>query len=220
MDVLSDVLREMRLTGAVYFDVHAGAPWIATTPGSASICASVMPEFEHVVAFHIMMDGRAWAQLIDEPQSALYLEAGDAVIVPRGHSHSLSSEQGNRAEPDLEHVSAGAARHAAVRVQPVRRPGREGAHHLRFSRLQRTTLQPGARSAAAAAAREAVERGRQPHVRPDARRAGRKPATARGRRNDPVEGQRADVSATPCVSTSTACPRIPRDGSRHCATGT
>ena len=39
MDVLSDVLREMRLTGAVYFDVHAGAPWIATTPGSASICA-------------------------------------------------------------------------------------------------------------------------------------------------------------------------------------
>ena len=48
MDVLSDVLREMRLTGAVYFDVHAGAPWIATTPGSASICARVMPEFEHV----------------------------------------------------------------------------------------------------------------------------------------------------------------------------
>ena len=101
MDVLSDVLREMRLTGAVYFDVHAGAPWIATTPGSASICASVMPEFEHVVAFHIIMDGRACAQLIDNPQSALWLEAGDAVIVPRGHSHSLSSEQGNRAEPDF-----------------------------------------------------------------------------------------------------------------------
>lgn len=101
MDVLSDALRQMRLTGAVYFDVHAGAPWIATTPGSASICAKVMPEFEHVVAFHIMMDGGAWAQLIDEPQSALYLAAGDAVIVARGHSHSLSSEQGDRSEPDL-----------------------------------------------------------------------------------------------------------------------
>jgi AraC-like DNA-binding protein len=101
MDVLSDVLREMRLTGAVYFDVHAGAPWIATTPGSASICARVMPEFEHVVAFHIMMDGNAWAQIIDEPQTALHLEAGDAVIVPRGHSHSLSSERDDRAEPDL-----------------------------------------------------------------------------------------------------------------------
>jgi AraC-like DNA-binding protein len=101
MDVLSDVLREMRLTGAVYFDVHAGAPWIATTPGSASICEHVMPEFEHVIAFHIMMDGNAWAQLTDEPESALYLDAGDAVIVPRGHSHIVSSERDDRAEPDL-----------------------------------------------------------------------------------------------------------------------
>src|SRR5688572_10047334 len=101
MDVLSDVLREMRLTGAVYFDVHAGAPWIATTPGSASICAQVMPEFEHVVAFHILMEGRAWAQILDEPESALHLEAGDAVIVARGHSHIMSSERDDRAEPDL-----------------------------------------------------------------------------------------------------------------------
>jgi AraC-like DNA-binding protein len=99
MDVLSDVLREVRLTGAVYFDVHAGAPWVVTTPGSARICASVMPEFEHVVAFHIIMNGRAWAQRIDEPQSAFCLDTGDAVIVARGHSHSLSSEQGSRSEP-------------------------------------------------------------------------------------------------------------------------
>jgi AraC-like DNA-binding protein len=102
MDVLSDVLREIRLTGAVYFDIHAGAPWIATTPGSASICASVMPEFEHVIAFHIMIDGGAWAHIVDEPQSALYLDAGDAVIFPRGHSHTLSSEQNDRAEPDFD----------------------------------------------------------------------------------------------------------------------
>jgi AraC-like DNA-binding protein len=99
MDVLSDVLREMRLTGAVYFDIHAGAPWIGTTPSSSSICASVMPEFQHVVAFHIILDGRAWVQLLDEPQSAICLDAGDAVIVPRGHSHSLSSEPGKRLEP-------------------------------------------------------------------------------------------------------------------------
>ena len=29
MDVLSDVLRAIRLTGAVYFDLHARAPWAA-----------------------------------------------------------------------------------------------------------------------------------------------------------------------------------------------
>jgi AraC-like DNA-binding protein len=60
-----------------------------------------MPEFEHVIPFHIMMDGTAWAHTVDEPQTALYLDAGDAVIFPRGHSHTLSSEQDASAEPDL-----------------------------------------------------------------------------------------------------------------------
>jgi AraC-like DNA-binding protein len=90
MDVLSDVLREVRLTGAVYFDVHAGAPWVATTPGSASICAGVMPEFDHVIGFHIVLDGRGWAQLVDDSRPAICLDVGDAVIIARGDGHSMS----------------------------------------------------------------------------------------------------------------------------------
>lgn len=100
MDVLSDVLREVRLTGAVYFDVHAGAPWVAATPGSASICADVMPEFEHVIGFHVVLDGRGWAQLIDESQPAMCLDVGDAVIIARGDGHSISSEAGTHAVPN------------------------------------------------------------------------------------------------------------------------
>jgi AraC-like DNA-binding protein len=94
VDVLSDVLREVRLTGAVYFDIHAGAPWVASTPGSATICAGVMPEFEHVIAFHIMLDGRGWAQLADQSEPALCLDAGDAVIIARGDGHSIASKPG------------------------------------------------------------------------------------------------------------------------------
>jgi AraC-like DNA-binding protein len=103
MDVLSDVLREIRLTGAVYFDIRAGAPWVASTPGSASICSGVMPEFEHVIAFHIMLDGRGWAQLADESQPAMCLDTGDAVIVARGDGHSIASEPGKHtvSNPDL-----------------------------------------------------------------------------------------------------------------------
>ena len=102
MDVLSDVLREVRLTGAVYFDVHAGAPWVAATPGSASICADVMPEFEHVIGFHVVLDGRGWAQLIDKSQAAIRLDAGDAVIIARGDGHSICSEPGTNAVPNVE----------------------------------------------------------------------------------------------------------------------
>jgi hypothetical protein len=35
MDMLSDVLRAVRLTGAVYFTIDGSAPWVAeTSPGA------------------------------------------------------------------------------------------------------------------------------------------------------------------------------------------
>jgi AraC-like DNA-binding protein len=101
VDVLSDVLREVRLTGAVYFDVHAGAPWVASTPGSASICAAVMPDFEHVIAFHIMLDGRGWAQLAHAAQAPTCLDAGDAVIIAHGDGHAIASDPMQSGSPDV-----------------------------------------------------------------------------------------------------------------------
>jgi AraC-like DNA-binding protein len=101
MDVLSDVLRAVRLTGAVYFDIKAREPWVAATPPISSICGKVMPGFEHVIAFHIMMDGWCWAQLADESQPEVRLEAGDAVVFVRGDAHFMSTEPGERAPPDF-----------------------------------------------------------------------------------------------------------------------
>ena len=43
MDALSDVLRAVRLTGAVFFDVHASAPWVAETPPGESIVGTIFP---------------------------------------------------------------------------------------------------------------------------------------------------------------------------------
>jgi AraC-like DNA-binding protein len=97
LDVLSDVLRTVRLTGAVYFDIHARAPWVAETPATARIRTKVMPESEHVIAFHIIMDGWCWAYLTDEPQSAVHMKAGDALIVVGGDSHIMGTE---RTKPD------------------------------------------------------------------------------------------------------------------------
>lgn len=103
MDVLSDVLRAVRMSGALYFDVHAGAPWVAETPRAGSIGAYVMPQSEHVIAFHILLDGSAWAQLADLSQPAICLQAGDAVMFTRGDDHFLGSERGKRsaANPEL-----------------------------------------------------------------------------------------------------------------------
>ena len=102
MDVLSDVLQAVRLTGAVYFDMHARAPWVAATPAASTIGERIMPGFEHVIAFHIVMDGSCWAQLADASQPVIRLEGGDAVIFVRGDAHYLTSEPGQRQAPNLD----------------------------------------------------------------------------------------------------------------------
>jgi AraC-like DNA-binding protein len=102
VDVLSDVLRVVRLTGAVYFDVHARAPWVAESPPGPTICAGVMPEFEHLICFHIVMSGACWVQLADESQPAIRLDAGDAVIFAGGDGHVMASEPGKRSVPNMD----------------------------------------------------------------------------------------------------------------------
>ncbi len=102
MDVLSEVLRAVRLTGAIYFDINAREPWVAESPATSAICTNVMPEFEHVVSFHIMLDGWCWVQLADNSEPVLKLEAGDAVIIPGGEAHVMSTEKGLRSKPDMQ----------------------------------------------------------------------------------------------------------------------
>jgi AraC-like DNA-binding protein len=42
-DVLSDVLRAVRLTGGVYFDFDLSSPWVAEPSPSRTIAGTVMP---------------------------------------------------------------------------------------------------------------------------------------------------------------------------------
>ncbi|HKE43236.1 MAG TPA: AraC family transcriptional regulator [Steroidobacteraceae bacterium] len=102
LDVLSDVLRAVRLTGAIYFDIHARHPWVAETPPISKIGANVMPDFDHVIAFHIMLDGWCWAQLDNQSEPPIRLESGDAVLFVRGDAHYMSTEVGRRSSPNLD----------------------------------------------------------------------------------------------------------------------
>lgn len=102
MDVLSEVLRAVRLTGAVYFDVPARAPWVADTPPLADFSDRVMPGFEFVIPFHILLAGRCWAELREGAEPPVPMEVGDAVLIPQGEAHALASEPGLHSEPDYE----------------------------------------------------------------------------------------------------------------------
>jgi AraC-like DNA-binding protein len=99
MDVLSDVLRAVRLTGAIYFDIDAGSPWVGESPGTAEIAAAVMPEAEHVISFHAVISGSCWAALGDRSAPPVPVNAGDVVVFPGGAPNVMSSTPGMRGEP-------------------------------------------------------------------------------------------------------------------------
>ena len=102
MDVLSNVLSAVRLTGAIFFDHHAYVPFVGASPPSDAIAGQVMPGAGHVIQFHAVLSGSCWIALTDDPGSSTRLDAGDIVVVPAGDAHILSSAPGMRADPNLD----------------------------------------------------------------------------------------------------------------------
>jgi AraC-like DNA-binding protein len=91
MDALSDLLRVVQLTGAVYLDGAFSAPWCVIGASDSALCAAYLPPSERVVSFHLVTEGTCWAMLPNDRGSALQVEAGDVVVVPQGESHLLGS---------------------------------------------------------------------------------------------------------------------------------
>ena len=88
-DTLSDLLRSVRVRGAVFYYVSCRAPWSAEAPPAREIAAAVMPGCEHVMEYHMIARGSGWAAVAG--QAPVRLAAGDIVMFPQGDGHVLSS---------------------------------------------------------------------------------------------------------------------------------
>lgn len=99
-DVLSEVLRAVRLTGAVFFKVDGAAPWVAEAPEAKKVAPFVMPGAEHVVEYHIVTKGSCWGGLVGEPP--VQLHAGDVIVFPQGDAHIMSSAPGMRGPQEID----------------------------------------------------------------------------------------------------------------------
>jgi AraC-like DNA-binding protein len=94
--VLSDVLRTVRLTGALFFPMEVSSPWVDEVPAATAFAAIVSPGAQHVVSYHIVTDGACWAALREGPP--VHLEAGDILVIPHGDPYSMSSAPGLRSQ--------------------------------------------------------------------------------------------------------------------------
>ena len=88
MDALSDVLRAVRLSGALFFRVEARAPWGLELPDGATLAPSVSPRAQHVISYHVVTDGECWGMV--QGETPVRLEAGDVLVLPRGDAYAMS----------------------------------------------------------------------------------------------------------------------------------
>lgn len=101
-DVLSDVLRAVRLTGAQFFLVDASSPWVAEVPEASLVAPAILPGAQHLVSYHLLTRGRCWAGGAGE--SGLWLEAGDVLVVPHGDLYTLATSPVTVGEQPIESV--------------------------------------------------------------------------------------------------------------------
>ncbi len=90
MDVLSEVLKAVKLDGAVFFNGEFSAPWCAREPDADTMAAYLSTRASHIIIFHLILDGRAYAR-VEMDGRAVPLEAGDIIIVPHGDAHLMGN---------------------------------------------------------------------------------------------------------------------------------
>lgn len=77
MDVLSDILSKLKLSGTLYFRTSFTSPW-----------SIKVPEYLNVARFHYAHRGNCFVR-INADQPAVSLLQGDLLIIPKGASHTL-----------------------------------------------------------------------------------------------------------------------------------
>jgi AraC-like DNA-binding protein len=92
VDVLSDVLRSVRLVGALFFEANFTAPWCVTAQIRVEHCQPYLAGLVQVIGFHVVLEGAMLVTIEGEPP--LRLRAGQMVLFPRYDVHMLASATG------------------------------------------------------------------------------------------------------------------------------
>lgn len=92
MDALSDLLRAVQLSGAVFLNGDFKAPWCLITEADSGLRTAFLPRTDRVVSYHLITEGACWARLVDGSGPGLRIETGELLVVPQGEAHVLGSD--------------------------------------------------------------------------------------------------------------------------------
>ena len=98
VDLLSDVLTLVRLTGALMFRVDVTGPWgVAGDPTIDKFAPVLPPGTSHVIAFHAVLAGECWFRHASCGWFAV--PAGHVAVIAHGDRHDLCDRPGRPTAP-------------------------------------------------------------------------------------------------------------------------
>jgi len=90
MDVLSDTLQVVRLSGAIFLDASLALPWAFEAPSSDQLAQYLRLPTDCVALFHILVRGEGWFAV--PGYTPVLLRAGDAILLPHCTPHRMCSD--------------------------------------------------------------------------------------------------------------------------------
>ena len=103
MDALSELLRTVKLSGALFFNAHCYAPWCVQAAPSGSFRPFIRQPSTHVIEFHVVTEGRGYIRVGNETTP---LTAGDIAIVPHGDPHRMGNGLVTAANDGMESLES------------------------------------------------------------------------------------------------------------------
>ncbi|WP_325063179.1 AraC family transcriptional regulator [Halovulum marinum] len=97
-DPLTDALRMVKLTGAVFHLVDASTPWGVEIPRAQDYSPIILPRAQHVISYHIILKGAGWIEI--PGVASTWFEAGDILVLAHGDPYALLSAPGQTPEFD------------------------------------------------------------------------------------------------------------------------
>ncbi len=129
-DPLSDVLRSVKLTGALFFMVDAGWPWGLEVPEAAAFAPIILPRARHVVSYHVILEGGGVAWVAGE--APVRFAPGDVLVIPHADGYGMACRPGQPGSLTVEEEIGFFRDMAAGRLPFVIEEGGGGAERTRF----------------------------------------------------------------------------------------
>src|SRR5439155_26391380 len=87
MDVFSEVLKAVKLDGAMFYNAEFSAPWCLCSPASPTLAPYLSAGSRHVIILHLLTEGHGYAQ-VEGDAGPRPPDARDILIVPHGDPHA------------------------------------------------------------------------------------------------------------------------------------